>query len=45
MIEAVHLLALSVLGGAVLVVDLRLLGLGLKQPQRVGAVARRRGRG
>jgi hypothetical protein len=28
-IEAVHLLALSVLGGAVLVVDLRLLGLGL----------------
>lgn len=29
-IEAVHLLALSVLGGAVLVVDLRLLGLGLK---------------
>ena len=29
-IEAVHLLALSVLGGAVLVVDLRLLGFGLK---------------
>ncbi|HEX6164292.1 MAG TPA: DUF6644 family protein [Vicinamibacterales bacterium] len=29
-IEAVHLLALSVLGGAVLIVDLRLLGLGLK---------------
>lgn len=28
-IEAVHLLALSVLGGAVLVVDLRMLGLGL----------------
>jgi hypothetical protein len=29
-IEAVHLLFLSLLGGAVLVVDLRLLGLGLK---------------
>ena len=29
-IEAVHLLALSLLGGAVLVVDLRLLGLGIK---------------
>jgi len=29
-IEAVHLLALSVLGGSVLIVDLRLLGLGLK---------------
>ena len=29
-IEAVHLLALSVLGGAVLVVDLRMLGLGLR---------------
>lgn len=28
-IEAVHLLALSVLGGAVLVVDLRMLGFGL----------------
>jgi hypothetical protein len=28
-IEAVHLLALSVLGGAVLIVDLRLLGFGL----------------
>ncbi len=28
-IEAVHLLALSVLGGTVLLVDLRLLGLGL----------------
>jgi len=28
-IEAVHLLALSVLGGAVFIVDLRLLGLGL----------------
>jgi hypothetical protein len=29
-IEAVHLLALSVLGGAILVVDLRMLGFGLK---------------
>ncbi len=29
-IEAVHLLALSMLGGAVLIVDLRMLGLGLK---------------
>jgi hypothetical protein len=29
-IEAVHLLALSMLGGAVLIVDLRLLGTGLK---------------
>jgi uncharacterized protein DUF6644 len=29
-VEAVHLLALSVLGGAVLIVDLRLLGTGLK---------------
>jgi hypothetical protein len=28
-IEAVHLLALSMLGGAVLIVDLRMLGLGL----------------
>ncbi len=30
-IESVHLLALSVIGGAVLIVDLRLLGLGLKK--------------
>jgi len=30
-IEAVHLLALAVLGGAILVVDLRLLGFGLKE--------------
>jgi hypothetical protein len=30
-IEAVHLLFLSLLGGAVLVVDLRLLGLGLRR--------------
>jgi hypothetical protein len=29
-IEAVHLLGLSMLGGAILVVDLRMLGLGLK---------------
>lgn len=29
-IESVHLLALSVIGGAVLVVDMRLLGLGLR---------------
>ena len=29
-IEAVHLLGLATLGGAILVVDLRLLGLGLK---------------
>jgi hypothetical protein len=31
-IEAVHLLGLAALGGAALVVDLRLLGLGLRQP-------------
>ena len=31
MIEFVHLAALSVIGGAVLVVDMRLLGLGLKK--------------
>jgi len=30
-IECVHLLALALLGGAVLVVDLRLLGLGLRE--------------
>jgi hypothetical protein len=30
-IESIHLLALSVIGGAILIVDLRLLGLGLKQ--------------
>ena len=30
-IEAVHLLGLSLLGGAVLLVDLRMLGLGLKK--------------
>jgi hypothetical protein len=38
-IEAVHLLALAVIGGAVLVVDLRLLGLAF-QKQRVADVAR-----
>ena len=30
MIESVHLLALSVIGGAVLIVDLRLLGFGIR---------------
>lgn len=41
-IEAVHLLALSVLGGAVLIVDLRLLGTGLKRwsPAELWAEAR-----
>ena len=38
-IESIHLLALSVIGGAVLIVDLRLLGLGLKN-QPVATVAR-----
>src|SRR6185369_12790965 len=38
-IESVHLLALSVIGGAVLMVDLRLLGLGLRR-QQVAEVAR-----
>src|ERR1700704_5021382 len=38
-IESTHLLALSVIGGAVLIVDLRLLGLGLRN-QPVAAVAR-----
>ena len=49
-IEAVHLLALSVLGGAVFLVDLRMLGLGLKnrstgelwreaRPWMIGALA------
>jgi hypothetical protein len=38
-IEAIHLLALAVIGGAVLVVDLRSLGL-VFQKQRVGDVAR-----
>jgi uncharacterized protein DUF6644 len=38
-IESVHLLALAAIGGAVLVVDLRLLGLGLKS-QPVPELAR-----
>jgi len=49
-IEAVHLLALAMLGGAVLLLDLRLLGLGLKsqpislveretRPWLIGAIA------
>ncbi len=37
--ESVHLLALAAIGGAVLVVDLRLLGFGLRN-QRVADVAR-----
>ena len=38
-IESVHLLALAVIGGAILVVDLRLLGFGLKR-QTIADVAR-----
>jgi hypothetical protein len=38
-IEAVHLIGLAMLGGAVLVVDLRLAGVGLRS-QPVAAVAR-----
>jgi hypothetical protein len=38
-IESVHLLALAVIGGAILVVDLRLLGIGLKK-QPVAELAR-----
>ena len=38
-IESIHLLALAVIGGAVLVVDLRLLGLGLRR-QPVAQIAR-----
>ena len=38
-LEAVHLLALAVIGGAVLVVDLRLLGFAFQQ-RRVADVAR-----
>ena len=38
-IESVHLLGLSVIGGAVLLVDFRLLGLGLKR-QPVSELAR-----
>jgi hypothetical protein len=38
-IESIHLLALAVIGGAVLMVDLRLLGLGLRT-QPIDQVAR-----
>jgi hypothetical protein len=38
-IEAFHLLGLAVIGGAILLVDLRLLGLGLRS-QPVGQIAR-----
>jgi len=38
-IESVHLLALAVIGGAVLVVDLRMLGFGLRR-QTVAELAR-----
>src|SRR3954467_11105695 len=38
-IESIHLLALSVIGGAVLIVDLRLLGFGIRS-QPLAAVAR-----
>lgn len=42
-IEAVHLIGLAMLGGAVLIVDLRLLGVGLTRtsPARVQAAASR----
>lgn len=39
MIEGIHLLGLGLIGGAVLVVDLRLLGLGLRR-QSVAQLAR-----
>ena len=38
-IESVHLLGLAVIGGAVLLVDLRMLGFGLRD-QRIGEIAR-----
>ena len=38
-VEAIHLVALAVIGGAVLVVDLRLLGLAF-QKQRVAEIAK-----
>jgi hypothetical protein len=38
-IESLHLLALSVIGGAVLIVDLRLLGFGLRH-QRISDIGR-----
>ena len=37
-IEAVHLLGLSLLGGAILVVDLRLLGVGLRNQRIVDVI-------
>jgi uncharacterized protein DUF6644 len=37
-IEAVHLLALTVIGGSLLILDLRMLGIGLRQP--VNEIAR-----
>jgi hypothetical protein len=37
-IEAVHLLGLSLLGGALLIVDLRMLGVGLRR-QKIGELA------
>ena len=40
-IESVHLLALSVIGGAVLLVDLRLLGFGLRSSDARRSRARR----
>lgn len=39
LIESVHLLALAIIGGAILVVDFRLLGLGLKR-QSLAELAR-----
>ena len=39
MIESIHLLGLSLLGGAILIVDLRMLGVGLTH-QRIAALAR-----
>ena len=39
LIEAIHLLGLGVIGGAVLVIDLRLLGLGLRR-QSVAQITR-----
>src|SRR5689334_11112277 len=38
-IESVHLLGLALLGGSVMIVDMRLLGLGLKN-RTVGEIAR-----
>jgi Family of unknown function (DUF6644) len=37
-VEAVHLLGLAVIGGAILIVDLRMLGIGLRQP--IAVIAR-----